>query len=92
MYIHMYIETTDLHKLYLCCRPIWSNVLFLNQVCTWFFEIAFVRDVGMSVCVSTPEATNNIHVIFNLYNELNKFVAFRNVTRLSMHGRGHCNE
>ena len=30
--------------------------------------------VGLS-CVSAPEAINYIHVIFNLYNQLNKFVA-----------------
>ena len=46
----------------------------------------------MCVCVSAPEAINYIHVILNLYNQLNKFVAFRNVTKLSMYGRGHCNE
>ena len=48
-----------------------------RQPNAWFLEIAFVRKVGMSVCmcVSAPEATNNIHVILNLYNQLNKFVA-----------------
>ena len=46
----------------------------------------------MCVCVSTPEAINYIKVIFNLYNQLNKFVAFRNIMKFSMHGRGHCNE
>ena len=61
---------------------------------TWFLEIASVRDVGMCVhvCVSALEAINYIHMILNLYNQLNKFVAFRNVTKLSMHGRGLCNE
>ena len=44
------------------------------------------------MCVRAPEAINYIHVILNLYNHLNKFVAFRNVTKLSMYGRGHCNE
>ena len=44
------------------------------------------------VCVSTPEAINYIHVLLNQYNQLNKFVAFRNITKLSMHGCGHCNE
>ena len=45
------------------------------------------------MCVlSAPEAINYIHVIFTLYNQLNKFVAFRNVTKLSIHGRGICNE
>ena len=34
----------------------------------------------MCVCVPTPEAINYIHMIFNLYNQPNKFVAFRNVT------------
>ena len=51
----------------------------LNQVHTWFLEIAFVHDVA--VCVSAPEAINYIHMIFNLYNQLNKFVMFRNVTK-----------
>ena len=58
----------------------------------WFLEIAFVRDIGVCVCVSAPEVINYIHVILNLYNQLNKFVAFRNVTKLSMHRRGLCNE
>ena len=77
---------------------------FLNQACaglfahTWFLEIAFVRDVGMCVCVcvrvcvSAPKVINYIHVMLNLYNQLNKFVAFRNVTNLSIHGCGLCNE
>ena len=43
------------------------------------------------VCVC-PEAINYIYVILNLYNQLNKFVTFRNVTKLSMHGNGLCNE
>ena len=42
--------------------------------------------------MSAPEVINYIHVILNLYNQLNKFVAFRNVTKLSIHGRGLCNE
>ena len=41
--------------------------------------------------MSAPEAINYIYVIFNLYNQLNKFAAFRNVTKLSMHERGLCN-
>ena len=48
--------------------------------------------VCVCVCVSAPKAINYIHVILNLYNQLNKFVAFRNVRKLSMHRRGHCNE
>ena len=32
-----------------------------------------------------------IHMILNLYNQPNKFVAFRNVTKLSMQRRGLCN-
>ena len=48
--------------------------------------------VCVRACVSALEAINYIHVILNLYNQLNKFVAFRNVTKLSMHGRGLCNE
>ena len=63
-----------------------------NLTRAWFLEITFFREVGMLVCVclcvSDPEAINCIHVIFNLYNQLNKFVAFRNATKLSMHGRG----
>jgi len=63
----------------------------------WFLEIAFVREVGMLVCVCVcvcvrPQAINYIHVILNLYNQLNKFVAFRNVTKLSMYRRGFYNE
>ena len=61
----------------------------------WFLEIVFVRDVSMCVCMHVcvcPEAIKYIHVILNLYNQLNKFVAFRNITKLSMHGHGLCNE
>ena len=54
-----------------------------------FLEIAFVCKVGMSVCVPAPE---DINYILNLYNQLNKFVVFRNITNLSMHGRGLCNK
>ena len=50
------------------------------------------RSQYVCVCVSTPEAINYIHVIFYLYNQLNKFVAFRNIMKLSMHGRAICNE
>ena len=69
-------------------------IKFLNQACSWFLEIAFVHNVNMCVrvCVSAPEAVNYIHVILNLYNQLNKFVAFRNITKLPMHGCGLCNE
>ena len=48
--------------------------------------------VCLCVYVSAPKAINYIHVIMNLYNQLNKFVAFRNITKLSMHGHGLCNE
>ena len=58
---------------------------FLNQArasqrlaCTWFLEITFVHEVGVCVCVSTLKVINYIHVILNLYNQLNKFVAFKN--------------
>ena len=44
----------------------------------------------MCACVCPhPEAINYIHVILN---QLNKFVVFKNVTKLSMHGRGLCHE
>ena len=79
--------------------PLRKIVTFLNQALAglgparaWFLEIAFVREVGVCVCVSAPKAINYIHMIFILYNQLNKFVAFRNVTKLYMHGRGLCNE
>ena len=49
--------------------------------------------VCVCVCVCVlPEAINYIHVILNLYNQLNKFVVFRSVTKLSMYGHGHYNE
>ena len=48
--------------------------------------------VCVFACVSAPKAINYIHVILNLYNRLNKFVAFRNVTKLSMHRHSLCNE
>ena len=44
------------------------------------------------MCVPAPEAISYIHMTLNLYNQLNKFVVFRNVMKLSMHGRGLCNE
>ena len=64
-----------------------------KPACAGFFEIAFVRDVGMSVymCVH-PEAIIYIYVILKLYNQLNKFVAFRNIMKLSMHGCSLCNK
>jgi len=41
-------------------------MMLLNQAraslwpaCDWFLEIAFVHDVSVRVCVSTPEAINN---------------------------------
>ena len=39
-------------------------IQLLNQACAWFLEIAFVRDVSMSVCVcvSAPKAINYIHM------------------------------
>ena len=74
--------------------------LFLNQahsgLCTPGFLklLLFVKLVCLCVCVcvSAPEAINCIHMILNMYNQLNKFVTFKNVTKLSMHGRGLCNE
>ena len=54
------------------------------------------RSVCVCACacvrVPAPEAINYIHVILNLYNQRNKFVAFRNVMKLSTHGCGLCNE
>ena len=50
------------------------------------------KPVCVCVCVPAPKAINHIHMILNLYNQLNKFVAFRNITKLSMYGPGHCNE
>ena len=37
--------------------------------------------MSVCVCVSAPEAINYIHMILNLYNQLKKFVAFRNITK-----------
>ena len=51
-----------------------------------------VMSVYLCVCVSAPEAINYIHVIFYLYNQLSKFVAFKNVTKLSIHGCGLFNK
>ena len=48
----------------------------------------FLLSAKSYVCVSAPEAIYYIHVILNLYNQLNKFAAFRNVTKLSMHEHG----
>ena len=56
------------------------------------FSIPFNEKEIFNVCVSAPNAINYIHVILNLYNQLNKFVAFKNITKPSMHGCGLCNE
>ena len=48
-------------KMALVVRPVPQK--FLNQVRAWFLYIAFVRNIGMrvcvSVCVSVPKAINN---------------------------------
>ena len=76
-------------KYILCEHKRFKSMQILS---TWFLEIAFVHDVDMSVCVSTPETINCICVKLHLYNQLNKFVALRNIMKLSMHGCGLCNE
>ena len=48
--------------------------------------------ICVCVCVLTPKAINYIYMILNLYNQLKKFVAFRNIMKLSIHGHGLCNE
>ena len=55
----------------------------LNQACASQSTSGFLKLLlfVMPVCVSTPKAINYIHVIFNLYNQLNKFVMFRNITK-----------
>ena len=40
------------------------------------------KSVCVCLYVSAPEAINYILMILNLYNQLNKFVAFRNITKL----------
>ena len=84
------------HNCVLIKMLLWIVQVLKNSVVwgiTWFLEIAFVHDVGMSVCMCVhPEGINYIQVILNLYNQLNKFVVFRNVTKLSIHGHGFCNE
>ena len=86
---------------HICVLIKFTRKSFLTQPCTgqrpahaWFLEIAFVLKVDMfaCVCVPAPEAINYIHMILNQYNQLNKFVAFINITKFSMHGRGHFNE
>ena len=67
--------------------PVWRASGFLKLL----LSVTSVC-VCACVCVPAPEAMNYIHMISNLYNQLNKFVAFRNVMKLSMHGRGLCNE
>ena len=59
-----------------------------RSACDWFLEIAFVCDVGICVCVCACTCVSALEAILNLYNQLNKFVAFRNVMKLSMHGHG----
>ena len=57
-----------------------------------FLKFFCPRSRYVCVYVSAPEAINYIHVILKLYNQVDKFVAFRNVTELSIHGCGLCNE
>ena len=67
---------------YVCCYI--YNEKLLNQACTWFLELVFVCDVGMCVFVfvlSTSKAINYIHMIMNLYNQLNKLIVFRNIMK-----------
>ena len=83
---HLFMYVTGPAKRSKChCEHI-NLTIFLNQVRTWFLEITFVHDISMCVCVCLP--INYIDVILNQYNQLNKFVAFRNVTKLSMHRHG----
>ena len=72
-----------------------SIVGLLNQAhasqratCTSLLEIALsVMSVCVCVCVcvracvTAPKTINYIHLIFNLYNQLNKFVMFRNIMK-----------
>ena len=78
---------------------------FLIQACTGFGQqtpgfmklLLSAKLVCLCVCMCArvcvcPKAINYIHVILNLFNHLNKYVTFRNVTKLSMHKCGFCNE
>ena len=71
-----------------------NDEIFLNQAHAWFFKIAFVCEVGMCVraCVCVCVRPRGYKLHSRDIEQLNKFVAFKNVTKLSMHGRGHCNE
>ena len=46
----------------------------------------------VSACACVCVCLRCYKLISNLYNQLNKFVAFRNAMKLSMHRRGLCNE
>ena len=105
MYENIHVSNVHVNKFLWVQHENIVTQKFLNQVCAvqrpvhaWFLEIAFVRDVGMCVyvhaclCVSTSEGVNNIPKILNLYNQLNKFVALRNIMKLSMYGCSLCNE
>ena len=70
---------------------------FLNQACQLKAGTRLVSwncfcPRSRYMCVPTPKAVNYILVILNLYNQLKKFVVFRNVAKLSMHRRGLYNE
>ena len=72
-------------------------IYLLNQECTGQHVLGFLKLLlsAKSVCVCVcvcPEAINYMHMIFNLYNQLNKSVAFRNTTKRSMYGCGLCNK
>ena len=72
-------------------------IKFLNHACagrrpahTWLLLSTMLVCVCVCVCLSVclsvcPEA-------MNLYDQLNKFVAFRNLIKLSMHWHDLCNE
>ena len=72
-------------------NKVWYRI---QPTLSWVHACQVCVCVCVCVCarVSAPEAINYIHVILNLYNQLNKFVMFRNVKKLSMHGRGLCNK
>ena len=93
-----YQKSRMLYSSYICiCWNVQScfHFTFLNQACTRFLEIAFVHDVGMCMCMCAcvcPRGYKLHSCDMNLYNQLNKSVAFRNVMKPSIYGRGLCNE
>ena len=57
------------------------NQASASRTFVWFLFLTSSVCVCPRACVSAPEAINYIHMILNLYNQLNKFVTFRDIMK-----------